>query len=153
VVYEGDSLEYTAPIDGFTTDTEQLTQLLAEEWLGEETALDAPGTVEDPAVSDADWQAFIDATAKPLIAGSYQVTAAQASTELTAAQLGTAAEVRVEAVPEEGADETAADQDDDQASPASEGQSDQATVDRPVLVLDGEALTDALAENNADFRS
>lgn len=165
IVYEGDSLEYTAPIDGFTTDPERLTQLLAEEWLGEQTALDAPGTVEDPTVSDADWQAFIEATAKPLIAGPYQVTADQTSTELTAAQLGSAAEVRIEETVAATAETTSATSPDaetqDTGTQDTETQDDaettdeatQSAVDRPVLHLDGEALTASLAENNADFRS
>src|SRR5699024_2455774 len=47
VVYEGAELDYTEPIHGFTVDDEALTELVAEEWLGEQTELTAPGEAED----------------------------------------------------------------------------------------------------------
>ncbi|GAA2041324.1 VanW family protein [Yaniella flava] len=126
VTYEGDTLEYAEPIDGFTVDAEQLSQQLNDTWLSEETEIEAPGDAEDPAVSGEQWEQFVAATAQPLIDDTYTVTADDTSTELAPAQLGAAAEVTV-AEGEEG--------------------------DSPVLSLDGEALTDSLAENNAEFES
>ena len=152
VVYEGAELDYTEPVDGFTVDDEALAELVASEWLGETTELTAPGAVEDPAISGEQWEQFVTETAQPLVAGNYTVTAADATTELTPAQLGAAAEVRVEGA----AAETAATDEDDtsQAAEAPEAtESEDAEGARPVLILDGEALTDSLAENNADFES
>ena len=99
VVYEGAELDYTEPIHGFTVDDEALSDLVAEEWLGEATELNAPGEAEDPAVSAEQWEHFVADTAQPLVEANYAVTADDATTELTPAQLGSAAEVRVEAPP------------------------------------------------------
>src|SRR5699024_10621088 len=154
VVYEGAELDYTEPIHGFTVDDEALTELVAEEWLGEQTELTAPGEAEDPAVSAEQWEQFVADAAQPLVDGSYSVTADDATTELTPAQLGSAAEVRVEGAAEQTA---ATDQGEDEASDEEEEpestDSEDAEGVRPVLILDGEALTDALAENNSEFAS
>lgn len=149
VVYEGAELEYTEPIHGFTVDDEALTELVAEEWLGEATELTAPGEAEAPAVSAEQWEQFVADTAQPLVEGNYSVTADDATTELTPAQLGSAAEVRVEGAAEQTA---ATDQDETSQEPEST-ESEEAEGVRPVLILDGEALTDALAENNSEFAS
>lgn len=150
VVYEGAELEYTEPVDGFTVDEQELADLVADEWLGDETELTAPGEVEDPAVSAQEWEQFVTETAQPLVEDNVTVTADDATTELTPAQLGAAAEVRVEGA----AEETAATQDTEQ-TPAEEDTTETQDAEgiRPVLLLDGEALTEALAENNADFAS
>ena len=151
VVYEGAELDYTEPIHGFTVDDEALSDLVAEEWLGEATELNAPGEAEDPAVSAEQWEQFVADTAQPLVEANYAVTADDATTELTPAQLGSAAEVRVEGAAEETA---ATDQAEDETSDEPEStESEDADGVRPVLILDGETLTDALAENNPEFAS
>lgn len=126
VAYEADAMDYSAPIDGFTADSEQLAEQLNATWLSDETEIEAPGEAVDPAVAEEQWEQFVQDTAQPLVDGTYTVTADDETTELTPAQLGEAAEVRVEEG-EEG--------------------------DAPVLSLDGEALADSLSENNAAFES
>src|SRR5699024_1474604 len=126
VVYEADAMEYSAPIDGFTVDSEQLAERLDATWLSDESEIEAPGEAVDPAVAEEQWDQFVQETAQPLVDGAYTATADDETTELTPAQLGDAAEVRVE----EGDD-----------------------GDAPVLTLDGEALAASLSENNAAFES
>ena len=126
VTYEGDTLEYAEPVDGFTVDADQLSQQLNDTWLSEETEIEAPGDAEDPTVSAEQWEQFVEETAQPLINDGYTVTAEDASAELSPAQLGAAAEVTV--------------------TESEDG-------DAPVLTLDGEALADSLAENNDEFES
>lgn len=126
VAYEGDTLDYSAPINGYTVDSEQLGQRLDEYWLGTASEIDAPGEAVAPAVSEEDWDQFVEETAQPLVDDAYTVTADDEAAELTPAQLGEAAEVRVE--------ETEA-------------------GDAPVLSLDGEALTESLSENSEAFES
>lgn len=126
VVYEADAMEYSAPIDGFTVDSEQLAERLDATWLSDDSEIEAPGETVDPAVAEEQWDQFVQETAQPLVDGGYTVTADDETTELTPAQLGDAAEVRVE----EGDD-----------------------GDAPVLTLDGEALAASLSENNAAFES
>ncbi|GAA4107209.1 VanW family protein [Enteractinococcus coprophilus] len=152
VVYEGAELDYTEPVDGFTVDDEALAELVAAEWLGEETELTAPGEVEDPAISGEQWEQFVADTAQPLVEDNYTVTAADATTELTPAQLGAAAEVRVEGAAEETA-ATDGQETSQEAETSEATESEDTQGVRPVLILDGEALTDSLAENNADFES
>ena len=126
VVYEAESMDYSEPIDGFTVDSEQLSNDLSDAWLGTETELAAPGEAVAPTVSQQQWDTFVEDTAQPLVADAYTVTADDATAQLTPAQLGDAAEVRVE----EGED-----------------------GDVPVLSLDDEALTDALSDNSDEFES
>lgn len=126
VAYEGDTLDYSAPINGYTVDSEQLGQRLDEYWLGTASEIDAPGEAVAPTVSEEDWDQFVEETAQPLVDDAYTVTADDETAELTPAQLGEAAEVRVE--------ETEA-------------------GDAPVLSLDGEALTESLSENSEAFES
>ena len=126
VVYETESMDYSEPIDGFTVDSEQLSNDLSDAWLGTETELAAPGEAVAPTVSQQQWDTFVEDTAQPLVADAYTVTADDATAQLTPAQLGDAAEVRVE----EGDD-----------------------GDAPVLSLDDEALTDALSDNSDEFES
>src|SRR5699024_7776373 len=126
VVYEAESMDYSEPIDGFTVDSEQLSNDLSDAWLGTETELAAPGEAVAPTVSQQQWDTFVEDTAQPLVADAYTVTADDATAQLTPAQLGDAAEVRVE----EGDD-----------------------GDAPVLSLDDEALTDALSDNSDEFES
>ncbi|MDN5889694.1 MAG: VanW family protein [Yaniella sp.] len=126
VVYEGETMDYSEPINGFTVDSEQLSHDLSANWLGTETEIDAPGEAVAPAVSQEHWDTFVEETAQPLVDDTYTVTADDATAQLTPAQLGEAAEVRVEEG-EEG--------------------------DAPVLSLDGETLTDALSQNSDAFES
>ena len=154
LVYEGADIDYTAPVTGFTLDQDALAGQLDDQWLSETEQLVAPGDVEDPVVAGEQWDQFITDTAEPLVADVYTVTAGETSTELTPAQLGSAAEVRLEAAAEgtETADTVSS---TDQSSPAEpeESPSDDAVADTIVLHLDDEALTDALAENNSAFES
>lgn len=126
IAYEGDTLDYSAPINGYTIDSEQLGERLDEYWLGTASEIDAPGEAVAPTVSEEDWDQFVEETAQPLVDDAYTVTADDETAELTPAQLGEAAEVRVE--------ETEA-------------------GDAPVLSLDGEALTESLSENSEAFES
>ncbi|WP_022870021.1 VanW family protein [Yaniella halotolerans] len=126
VVYEGESMDYSEPINGFTVDSEQLSNDLSANWLGSETEMEAPGEAVAPNVSQEQWDTFVADTAQPLVDDIYTVTADDATAQLTPAQLGEAAEVRVE----EGED-----------------------GDAPVLSLDGDTLTDALAQNSDEFES
>ena len=126
VEYQGDELEYSAPVDGFTVDQQELADQLRANWLSEDDELAAPGQAVEPAVSAQQWEQFVDDTAQPLIDDAYSVSADDATAELAPAQLGAAAEVNVE----EGDD-----------------------GDTPVMSLDGEELADSLAENNAEFES
>ena len=126
VEYQTDELEYSAPVDGFTVDQQELADQLRAKWLSDEDELAAPGQAVEPAVSAQQWEQFVDDTAQPLVDDVYSVSADDATAELTPAQLGGAAEVNVE----EGDD-----------------------GDTPVLNLDGETLADSLAENNAEFES
>lgn len=126
VVYEGETMDYSEPINGFTVDSEQLSHNLSANWLGTETEIDAPGEAVAPTVSQEHWDTFVEDTAQPLVDDAYTVTADDATAQLTPAQLGEAAEVRVE----EGED-----------------------GDAPVLSLDGETLTDALSQNSDAFES
>ena len=126
VLYEGETLDYSAPINGFTVDSEQLSRAVSANWLSTETQLDAPGDAVAPAVSEEHWDTFVEETAQPLVDDAYTVTAGDSTAQLSPAQLGEAAEVRVE----EGED-----------------------GDAPVLSLDGETLTDSLSENSEAFES
>ena len=145
VVYEGAELDYTEPIDGFIVNPEELAAQLDEVWLTETQELTAPGEVADPAVSAEQWEQFVAEVAQPLVDGAYTVTAGDISTELTPAQLGSAAEVLVEE-PSEATAET----DEEEPTAQAEDTTDGA---QPVLVLDDEQLTDALAQNNSEFAS
>ena len=144
VVYAGAELDYTEPIDGFTVNSEELAAQLDEVWLSETQELTAPGEVADPAVSADQWEQFVTEVAQPLVDGDYTVTAGDISTQLTPAQLGSAAEVLVEE-PSEATAET-----DEAETAETEDTTDGA---QPVLVLDDEQLTDALAQNNSEFAS
>lgn len=151
IVFEGASLDYSEPINGFTLDQEALAEQLADEWLTDTTQLEAPGDVEDPAISPEEWEQFIADTAQPLIDDAYTVTADDTTAQLSPAQLAVAAEVRVEATAD--AEETAAEETAENTAAETATATEEAGVDRPVLLLDGEALTTALAENNSEFES
>src|SRR5699024_8336103 len=126
VEYEGDVLEYPAPVDGFPVDQQELADQLRANWLSDDDALAAPGQAVEPAVSAQQWEQFVDDTAQPLIDEAYSASADDATAELAPGQLGAAAEVNVE-------------QGDD--------------GDTPVMSLDVEELADSLAENNAELES
>ncbi len=126
VEYQGDELEYSAPVDGYTVDQQELADQLRTKWLSDDDELAAPGQAVDPAISAQQWEQFVDDHAQPLVDDAYSVSADDATAELAPAQLGAAAEVNVE----EGDD-----------------------GDTPVLNLDGEALADSLAENSSEFES
>src|SRR5699024_8505088 len=115
------------------------------EWLSEETDIAAPGDVIDPAVSAEEWDEFVANTAQPLIDDAYTVTANETTADLTPEQLGAAAEVRVE----EATDDETTDQDTTEDAADTED----TDGDHPVLILDDEALTASLADNNSDFAS
>lgn len=132
VVYEGAELDYTEPIDGFTVNAEELDAQLDEVWLTDTQELTAPGDGVDPAVSADQWEEFVAEIGQPLVAGDYTVNAGDISTQLTPTQLGSAAEVLAEEPSE--------------AEDTGEG-------GQPILVLDDEELTDALAQNNSEFES
>src|SRR5690625_3825563 len=147
LVFEEAELNYTEPVNGFTVDQEALAEELEAQWLSDTRQLDAPGEVEDPAVSSEEWDQFIAETAEPLIEAPYTVTADDATAQLSPAQLAEAAEVRIEAVAEEA---SATDQ---ESATDDESATEESGEDRPVLNLDGDALADALAENNSEFES
>ncbi len=147
LVFEDAELNYTEPVNGFTVDQEALAEELEAQWLSDTSQLAAPGEVEDPAVSSEEWDQFIAETAEPLIEAPYTVTADDATAQLSPAQLAGAAEVRIEAAGEEA---SATDQ---ESATDDESATEEAGEDRPVLSLDGEALADALAENNPEFES
>ncbi len=151
VTYEGAELNYSQPINGFTVDDEALAELVAAEWLSEQTELTAPGDPEAPALSAEQWEEFVADTAQPLVDDNYTVTADDATTELAPAQLGAAAEVRLEGA----AEQTAARQSPEDTEPTTDepSESEDAEGVRPVLLLDGDALTDSLAQNNPAFES
>lgn len=145
VVYAGADLDYTEPINGFTVNAEELAAELDEVWLTDTQELTAAGDVADPAVSDDQWEQFVAEVAQPLVDGEYTVNAGDISAQLTPTQLGSAAEVLVEE-PSEATGET------DEEEPTA--QDEDTTEDaQPVLVLDDEQLTDALAQNNSEFES
>ena len=150
IIYEGAEVDYTEPVNGFTLNQEELAEQLDHEWLSETEQFAAPGDIEDPAVSPDEWEQFLADTAEPLVADSYTVTADETSTELTPTQLGSAAEVRVETA--ETADAASSTDQETTAEPE-DSETTEAVADEPVLLLDGEALTEALAENNAEFES
>lgn len=152
VAFDGASVDYTAPVNGFTLDQDALAEQLAAEWLSDTTVLEASGDVEAPGVSAEQWEQFVADTAEPLVADAYTVTADGMTAQLAPEQLAAAADVLVqEADAKDGAEETAA------AAPSESAAADAATGepqnDHPVLLLDAEALTDSLAENNPDFAS
>src|SRR5690625_887871 len=156
VVFEGAELHYTQPVNGFAMDEEALAEQLEAQWLSETDRITASGEVQDPAVSSEEWDQFVTETAQPLIEDDYTVTAGDITTQLTPAQLGSAAEVRVEGA-SEAAEEAAA---DDEATEEDESTVEDTTTDAspdpaegPMLVLDGEALTEALEQNNPEFAS
>lgn len=148
VVFEQASLDYTAPTDGFTVNQDDLAEQLDAEWLSEETDIAAPGDVIDPAVSAEEWDEFVANTAQPLIDDAYTVTANETTADLTPEQLGAAAEVRVEEATDDDDAETT-----DQDTTEDTANTEDTDGDHPVLILDDEALTASLADNNSDFAS
>src|SRR5699024_8842473 len=120
VEYQGDELEYSAAVDGFTVDQQELADQLRANWLSEDDELAAPGEAVEPAVSAQQWERSVVDAAQPLTDDAYSGCADDATAELAPAQLGAAAEVNGE----EGDD-----------------------GDTPVMSLDGEELADSLAEN------
>ena len=153
IVFEDATLDYSEPVNGFTLDQDALAEQLADEWLTETTELEAPGDVEDPAVSPEQWEQFIADTAQPLIDDAYTVTADDTTAQVSPAQLAAAAEVRVEAATDDAAEETAAEQTAETTAAETATATEESGDDAPVLLLDGEALTAALAENNSEFES
>ena len=68
------SLWYSEPIDGFTVDSEQLSNDLSDAWLGTGAAGGSREAVA-PTVSQQQWDTFVEDTAQPLVADAYTVTA------------------------------------------------------------------------------
>lgn len=145
VAYDGAELDYTHPVNGFTVDQDELVAQLDDVWLSETEQLTAPGTTTAPTVSAEQWEQFVADTAEPFVAGDYTVTAGETTTQLTPAQLGSAAEVLIEEPSAEAAEAA--------AEEAATDTADTNDAEGPVLVLDGEALTTALEQNNPEFES